>query len=106
MSEPVLLVLCTCPDSNTADRLARRLIADRAAACVNVAAPSRSIYRWQGRVEQADEVLLSVKTTANNYKKLEQIIRQEHPYEVPEIIALPVQEGLPEYLKWVEEACN
>lgn len=105
MSDPVLLVLCTCPDTNTADKLARQLVEQRLAACVNISAPSRSVYRWQDKIEQTQEILLSIKTTTGNYRRVEQNIRQGHPYQVPEIIALPVQQGLPEYLKWVEEEC-
>lgn len=105
MSDTLLLVFCTCPDKETAHRLASQLVEQRLAACVNISAPSRSVYRWQDRIEQAEEILLSIKTTAGNYSRLEQNIRQGHPYQVPEIIALPVRQGLPEYLKWVEEEC-
>ena len=103
---PVLLVYCTCPDPGTAETLAHRVLEKKLAACVNIAAPSRSVYRWRGKIEHADETLLSIKTTTDRYKKLEQFIQQQHPYDVPEIIALPIQHGLPDYLKWVEEECN
>jgi len=106
MPEPVLLVLCSCPDTDTARELANSLIDARLAACVNISAPSQSVYRWQGETESAEEILLNIKTLAKHYQRLEQHIRQRHPYQVPEIIALPVTQGLPDYLKWVEEQCN
>ncbi len=106
MTDPVLLVMCSCPDATTAHALADSLIDARLAACVNISAPSRSVYRWQGQTETAEEILLNIKTLAGRYPELEQHIRQRHPYQVPEIIALPVTEGLPDYLKWVEEQCK
>jgi len=106
MSEPVLLVLCSCPDTETAHELADSLIDARLAACVNISAPSRSLYRWQGETETAEEILLNIKTLAKHYPRVEQHLRQRHPYQTPEIIALPVTEGLPDYLKWVEAQCD
>ncbi|MCX7163718.1 MAG: divalent-cation tolerance protein CutA [Rhodocyclales bacterium] len=96
-----LLVLTSLPDDASAQVLARTLVNERLAACVNVLAPCRSVYRWQGAIETAQEVPLLIKTTTARYTALEAAIRAGHPYELPEIIALPVAHGLPEYLNWV-----
>jgi len=101
MTLPTLLVLTNAPDRPTAERIARHLIEARVAACVNILAPCRSVYRWQGKVEEADEVPLLVKTRADRYPEVEQAIRAQHPYEVPEIVALDITGGLPAYLEWV-----
>lgn len=98
-----LLVFTNVPDRPVAEKLARVLVDSGAAACVNVLAPCDSIYRWQGRVETAVEIPLLIKTTASAYPRLEEIIRSQHPYELPEIIALPITKGLPAYLAWVAE---
>lgn len=98
-----LLVLTTVPDAETGADLARALIDERLAACVNVMAPCASVYRWQGRVETAAEVQLLIKTTLARYGALEEAIRRMHPYELPEIVAVPIAQGLPEYLRWVAE---
>jgi periplasmic divalent cation tolerance protein len=96
-----LLVLTNLPDADAARTLAGRLVEERLAACVNILAPCTSVYRWQGRVEEAQEVPLLVKTTAARYAALEAAIRAAHPYALPEIVALPVDRGLPDYLAWV-----
>jgi periplasmic divalent cation tolerance protein len=96
-----LLVFTNVPDAATAERIARALIEQRAAACVNILAQCRSIYHWQGAVAVADEVPMLIKTTADAYPLVEQILRECHPYDVPEIIAVPIEQGLPEYLSWV-----
>lgn len=97
-----LLILTNLPDAASAQALGERLVGERLAACVNILAPCRSIYRWQGAVESAGEVPLLIKTTAARYAALEAAIRAGHPYELPEIIAVPVTRGLPDYLSWVE----
>ena len=97
----LLLVLTNAPDQAAAEALAAALVAERLAACVNILAPCRSIYRWQGAVETAEEVPLLIKTTPERYPALERAIRAGHPYDTPEIIALPVTAGLPAYLAWV-----
>ncbi|HTY99640.1 MAG TPA: divalent-cation tolerance protein CutA [Rhodocyclaceae bacterium] len=99
--DEVLLVLTNLPDTETADKLAAHLVENRLAACVNVLAPCRSTYRWQGTVERAEEVPLLAKTTAARYGALEAAIRSQHPYELPEIVAVPIARGLPDYLAWV-----
>lgn len=97
----VLIAVTTLPDTASAQALAARLVELHVAACVNVLAPCRSVYRWQGKVEDAEEVPLLIKTTAARYADLEAAIRAAHPYELPEIVALPVARGLPDYLAWV-----
>ena len=96
-----LLVLTNLPDAATAEALATTLVEQRLAACVNVLPRCRSIYRWQGAVEKADEVALLIKTSAARYEELEAAIRARHPYATPEIIAVPVERGLHDYLAWV-----
>jgi len=98
-----LLILTNVPDQATAEKLARALIDQRAAACVNVLAPCRSIYRWQGAVETADEIPLLIKSTVANYSDVERIVRAQHPYDVPELIALPITQGLPAWLDWLAQ---
>jgi periplasmic divalent cation tolerance protein len=96
-----LLVLTNLPDRPAAEALASALVEQRLAACVNILAPCRSVYRWQGVVETADEVPLLIKTTEARYAALEAAIRARHPYELPEVIALPITQGLPGYLAWL-----
>ena len=97
-----LLVLTNCPDEHSADRIALALVEQRLAACVNRLTPVQSVYRWQGNVERATEVPLLVKTTRERYGDVEQAIRHLHPYDVPEIIALPITAGYAAYLRWIE----
>lgn len=101
--EEVLLVLTNLPDRDSAQRVAQALIESRAAACVNILAECSSIYRWQGKIETASEVPLLIKTTRTAYPRLEAALRAHHPYELPEIIAVPVTAGLPGYLEWVTQ---
>jgi len=96
-----LLVLTNLPDRASAERLADLLLEQRLAACVNILAPCRSVYRWKGAVQHDDEHPLLIKTSAERYGALEQALRQGHPYELPEIIAVPIEQGLPAYLDWV-----
>ena len=96
-----LLLLTNLPDEASAQALGTMLVSKRLAACVNVLAPCRSVYRWQGEIESVQEVPLLIKTTTARYADLEAAIRAAHPYELPEIIAVPVAHGLPEYLSWV-----
>jgi len=96
------LLFCTCPDHNTAERLARRLVEEKLAACVNIVPSITSVYAWQGQIESAQEHLLIIKASRRNYQAIETAITQHHPYDLPEIIAIAVEQGLPEYLKWIE----
>ena len=98
-----LLVITNVPDRAAADKLADALVADGLAACVNILSPCRSVYRWKGEVQHDEEFPLLIKTTRERYAALEQAIRAGHPYELPEIIAVPVERGLPAYLDWVAE---
>ncbi len=96
-----LLVITNLPDRASAERLADGLVARNLAACVNILSPCRSVYRWKGEVQHDEEHPVLVKTTRERYSELEQAIRSAHPYELPEIIALPVTAGLEAYLQWV-----
>ena len=96
-----LLVLTNVPERAAAERLADMLVEQRLAACVNILAPCRSVYRWKGAVQRDEEHPMLMKTTAERYPALEQALRAAHPYELPEIIAVPVERGLPAYLEWV-----
>lgn len=98
-----LLVITTLPDAESARALAAQLVEQRLAACVNILASCQSVYRWEGKVEDAEEVPLLVKTTAARYAALEEAIRAYHPYELPEIVAVRIDKGLPGYLAWVTE---
>jgi periplasmic divalent cation tolerance protein len=102
--ENAVVVLCTFPDLDQARQIGAALIETQVAACVNLLPGVESIYRWQGKVERAGEVLAVFKTT--RYPDLEAKIRELHPYEVPEVLALPVAAGLPAYLGWLEESCG
>jgi periplasmic divalent cation tolerance protein len=97
-----LLVLTNLPDDASATALAEHLVENRLAACANILAPCRSVYRWQGKIESANEVPLLLKTTTARYAALEAAIRERHPYELPEIVAVPVAFGLPGYLAWID----
>ena len=97
----MLLVMTNLPDRETAETMAAALIENRLAACVSILQPCRSVYRWKGAVESASEVPLLIKTTEARYPELEDVIRAQHTYAIPEIIALPVVSGLPDYLAWV-----
>jgi periplasmic divalent cation tolerance protein len=96
-----LLVLTNVPDRAAAERLAEMLIEKRLAACVNILAPCRSVYRWKDAVQHDEEHPMLIKTTTERYAALEQALRAGHPYELPEIIAVPIERGLPAYLDWV-----
>ncbi len=102
-STDVLLVLCTCPDNTVAQTLAKTLVEKRLAACVNISSAIQSVYYWQGDVHQDNEVLMMIKSTLQAWEKLEQTLLELHPYDVPEIIALPVMAGSKDYLNWVGE---
>ncbi len=96
-----LLVLTNLPDAASAHALAAQLVEARLAACVNILAPCHSVYRWAGKTEVTSEVPLLIKTTTARYAELQAAIQKQHPYELPEIIAVPLQHGLPAYLDWV-----
>ncbi|MDH5229018.1 MAG: divalent-cation tolerance protein CutA [Gammaproteobacteria bacterium] len=104
MESPVndyLLVLNTCPNSEVAQQIADILVSQSMAACVNIMPGLSSTYLWQGKIERASEVLLLIKTHVTKYQDLQQTLEQLHPYELPEIIAVPLARGLTPYLDWI-----
>lgn len=101
MNSEAIVVICACPDESTAARIAQELVNQRLAACVNRLSSVRSTYSWQGRIQEEPEVVLTIKTTRGRYEALEVRLRALHPYEMPEIIALPVVAGSASYLSWI-----
>jgi periplasmic divalent cation tolerance protein len=100
-----IIVLVTCGSAKEARRIARALVEQRLAACVNIFnVPVRSVYRWEGNVESARELLLVIKSSRSQFARLERAIRKLHSYDVPEIIALPIERGSREYLDWLAES--
>ena len=97
-----IVVLSTCTDAAEAERIARRLVEARLAACVNIVSGVRSFYRWQGKTEDASECLLIIKSSRPRFDRLRAEIEQLHSYEVPEIVALPLVDGSPNYLNWLD----
>jgi periplasmic divalent cation tolerance protein len=96
------LALCTVPDADHAGRIAGALVEERLAACVNIVPGLVSVYHWEGAVQRDAEVLLLIKTTAAVYDRLEARLRALHPYELPEIISVPIQTGLADYIQWIK----
>ena len=105
MAESVLLALSTFPDSETARRIAKEMVTAKLAACANILPPIESVYRWKGKIEQESETLVLFKLSEDRQSTFQDKLRSLHPYEVPEIIFVPVTNGLPEYLRWVIESC-
>lgn len=103
MDEP-LLCFCTCPDGEVAAALARAMVEQGHAACVNILPGVRSVYRWQGQVESANEVMLWLKTVRRRYAALEEALRAAHPYELPEIVAVSLTAGSEAYLRWINDS--
>jgi periplasmic divalent cation tolerance protein len=101
-----VIVLTSLPDRGTALQLARALVEKRLAACVSVLAECTSVYRWKGGLETAQEVPVQIKTRGALYPEVEAVIREHHPYELPEIVAVPVVRGLPKFLEWVAAETN
>ena len=98
-----LVCFCTCPDGDTAQRIADALVVERLAACVNVLPGLRSVYRWQGAIERADEVMLIIKTVRERLEQVSARVALLHPNELPEVIAVEIAGGLAAYLDWVAE---
>lgn len=96
------LIFCTCPDKDTATTLARLLVEDGLAACVNIVPGITSVYSWQGQIESAEEHLLLIKAHKDRYPAIESTLRAHHPYQLPEIIAVNIERGLPDYLHWID----
>jgi len=97
------LILNTCPDNKTAESIAALLVDNGLAACVNILPAVRSVYRWQGQRHIDTEHLLLIKACVSAYADIELLIREQHPYELPEIIAIAIDRGLPEYLAWIDQ---
>src|SRR5215213_1626757 len=104
-TDDVLLVISTFPEVEGAARIAEQLVTERLVACANILPGVRSIYRWKEVVEEASETAVIFKTTRSRWVELQQKLRELHPYEVPEIVALNVADGFPAYLQWVGESC-
>ncbi len=98
-----LIVMNTCPNKNVAIEIAEKLINTNLTACVNIMPAGMSIYRWEGKVETAEEVLLLIKTHENKYSQVETTIQKLHPYELPEIVAVPIVKGSSDYLDWLSK---
>lgn len=98
-----IIMLTTLPDEAAARELARALISAKLAACINIMPRMTSIYSWKGKLEEGQEHLLIIKTRSERYAAIEQAIKAQHPYELPEIIATPISHGLPEYMNWIDE---
>jgi periplasmic divalent cation tolerance protein len=106
MADDVLVAFCTCPNAEAARRIALELVERRLVACGNVLPQIHSVYRWEGKVESADEALVIFKLPAAAYTEFEAALRSLHPYEVPEIISFAVDQGAPDYLRWVIDSCS
>jgi periplasmic divalent cation tolerance protein len=102
MSTCYQIILSTCPDKNTAENIARLLVKDKLAACVNILPGITSIYTWREQIKSSQEHLLLIKANKSAYQAIATAITQQHPYELPEIIAIPIENGLPEYLRWID----
>ena len=100
--EPVL-VITNFPDKNGAIVLANALIKKQLSACVNVLSPCTSVYRWQGKIESTEEIPVLIKTQRQHYERVEHLIKMMHPYELPEVIMVPIIGGLPAYLQWIAD---
>jgi periplasmic divalent cation tolerance protein len=103
---PALQVFCTIDSEERARDLASALVEERLAACVQISGPIQSVYRWEGSVDSAPEWLLLMKTTATRFPALRDAIRARHPYDVPEIVAVRIEDGLPEYLSWIASSTS
>jgi periplasmic divalent cation tolerance protein len=106
MAEQVLLALSTFPDAKTARRISNELVTEKLAACANILPDIESIYRWKAKIETANETLVLFKVSENRYEQFQNRLRSLHPYEVPEIISVKIDNGLPEYLRWVADNCG
>ncbi len=100
------VALITCPSKAVARKLARQMVREHSAACVNILGDAESLFWWRGKVERTREQLLIVKTTRRKIPALRQLLRAQHPYTVPELVVLPIRDGLPAYLRWVQRSCS
>jgi periplasmic divalent cation tolerance protein len=104
MTDQILVGLMTAPDHATADRIVNQLVQERLIACGNLSADVASIYRWQGEIERAAEILVIMKTTAAQAERVVERVRELHPYDVPEVLFLPVPIGNGAYMQWVRDS--
>ena len=102
-SDEYQLVLCTCPDRESAQLIAEQLVGQKLAACVNILPGVISVYRWQGNIEESDEHMLVIKTVSDAFEELANTINELHPYELPEVIGVPIESGSLDYLNWISE---
>jgi periplasmic divalent cation tolerance protein len=105
MAEKILLALSTFPDAETARKISNQLVAKKLAACANILPSVESIYRWKEKIETGNETLVFFKLSEDRRAAFQEKLRSLHPYEVPEIVFVPVASGLPDYLRWVAESC-
>jgi periplasmic divalent cation tolerance protein len=105
MAERILLALSTFPDAEIARRISNQLVSEGFAACANILPSVESIYRWKRNIESGNETLVFFKVSEDRQSEFQDKLRSLHPYDVPEIIFVPVASGLPEYLQWVNENC-
>ena len=106
MAEKVLLALSTFPDAETARRISNQLVTEKLAACANILPAVESIYRWKEKIEKGNETLVLFKLSEDRQSAFQEKLRSLHPYQVPEIIFVPINAGLPEYLHWVHDNCR
>lgn len=106
MAQQVLLAISTFPDAETGRRIANQLVSEKLVACANILPAIESIYRWKGKVETAGEVLIYFKLSEDRYQAFEEKLKSLHPYDVPEIICVTINQGSPDYLRWVAESCR
>jgi periplasmic divalent cation tolerance protein len=106
MAERIFLALSTFPDRETAQRISNQLVSGKYAACANILPPIESIYRWKGKIESGNETLVFFKLSEDRPSAFQKKLCSLHPYEVPEIIFIPISNGLPAYLRWVAENCG
>ena len=106
MAEKILLALSTFPDRETAQRISNQLVTEKFAACANMLPAIESVYRWKEKIETGSETLVFFKLSEDRQSAFQEKLRSLHPYEVPEIIFVPISHGLPEYLRWVADSCH
>jgi periplasmic divalent cation tolerance protein len=106
MAEKILLALSTFPDRETAQRISNQLVTEKFAACANILPAVESVYRWKEKIESGNETLVFFKLSEDRQSEFQEKLRSLHPYDVPEIIVVPISSGLPEYLRWVAENCG
>jgi periplasmic divalent cation tolerance protein len=106
MAAKILLALSTFPDAETARRISNQLVTEKFAACANILPAVESIYRWKENIESANETLTFFKLSKDRQSAFQEKLRSLHPYEIPEIILIPISNGLPEYLRWVADNCG